>query len=73
MEGPYLLFLPTTGTVDSVNTQRSLPPLLASYIFASPAASKFIAEQVPSHATYINQIPPQLLGKSNSLAHIVRS
>lgn len=73
MEGPYLLFLPTTGIVDSVNSQRFLTPLLASYIFASPAASKFIAEQVPSHATYINQIPPQLLGNLDPLAHIFQS
>jgi hypothetical protein len=70
VKGPYLLFLPTTGIVDSVNSQRPLPPLLASYIFASPAASKFIAEQVPSHATYINQIPSQILGNSYPLAHM---
>jgi hypothetical protein len=62
VEGPYLLLLSTSGIVDSVTSQRSLPAFLASYIFASPSASKFIAEQVPSHATYINQIPPQLLG-----------
>ncbi|PMD19586.1 hypothetical protein NA56DRAFT_680077 [Hyaloscypha hepaticicola] len=69
VKGPYLLFLPTTGIVDSVNSQRSLPPLLASYIFASPAASKFIAEQVPSHATYINQIPSQILVGPASLVN----
>lgn len=61
VKGPYILLLPTTGIVDSVTLQRSLPTLLSSYIFASPSASKFIAEQIPSHATYINQVPPQLL------------
>lgn len=62
VECPYLLLMSTTGIVDSVTTQRLLPTFLASYIFASPSASKFIAEQVTAHATYINQIPAQLLG-----------
>ncbi|KAE9381054.1 aldehyde dehydrogenase-like protein PutA [Stipitochalara longipes BDJ] len=59
--GPYLLLSPAAGIVDSVTSQRSLPTLLASYIFAAPSAAKFVAEQISSHATYINQIPPQLL------------
>jgi len=59
--GPYLLLLPTTGIVDSVTSQRSSPSFLASYIFAAPAAAKLLSEQIPSHATYINQIPTQVL------------
>ncbi|KUJ07454.1 uncharacterized protein LY89DRAFT_766029 [Mollisia scopiformis] len=61
IQGPYILLLSSTGLVDTVITQRSTPLFLATYLFASPSAAKFLSEQIPSHASYINQIPPQLL------------
>ncbi|CZR61845.1 uncharacterized protein PAC_11742 [Phialocephala subalpina] len=59
--GPYIFILSSTGLVDTVTTQRSSPTFLATYLFASPASAKFLSEQISSHASYINQIPAQVL------------
>ena len=64
--GPYIILLSSTGLVDSITTQRDATTFLATYHFASPAAAKFLSEQIPSHASYVNQIPAQLLSPSPS-------
>ncbi|KAH8679519.1 Aldehyde/histidinol dehydrogenase [Tricladium varicosporioides] len=70
IDGSYLVLLPSTGMVDSVTALRSLTPLLATYLFADPSVCKFLAEQVPSQTTYINQIPTELLvGPSSPVSH----
>ncbi|KAH6684042.1 Aldehyde/histidinol dehydrogenase [Halenospora varia] len=70
IDGPFLILLPSTGMVDSVTSLRASTPLLATYLFAAPSVCKFLAEQVPSQATYVNQIPTELLvGPPSPVSH----
>lgn len=66
---PYIVFLPSTSLVDTVDSQRSSPKFLASYLFAAPGAAKFLSEQIDSRVSYINQIPQELL--SNLSTHLL--
>ncbi|KAI8151122.1 Aldehyde dehydrogenase family 3 member B1 [Colletotrichum sp. SAR 10_70] len=45
-------------------------PLLAGYFFASPDAAKYLSQHLPSHISFVNQIPSSLLlGPAASTLH----
>ncbi|KAJ0294954.1 hypothetical protein Brms1b_001411 [Colletotrichum noveboracense] len=45
-------------------------PLLAGYFFASPDAAKYLSQHLPSHISFVNQIPSSLLlGPAASTSH----
>ena len=53
--------LSVTGLVDAVALERG-SHLLAAYLFANPTSAKFLGQHLDAHITWVNQIPPQLLG-----------
>ncbi|KAL3422098.1 Aldehyde dehydrogenase family 3 member B1 [Phlyctema vagabunda] len=70
LNGPYITTLTSSGLVSSVSSLRNEPTFLATYIFSSPKAAKFLSEQIASHVSYINQIPSRLLvGPASLPAH----
>jgi ABC-type uncharacterized transport system permease subunit len=71
VEGPFIFLLSSTGLVDSAMSQKSFPTFLASYLFATPSACKFLAEQIQARVTYVNHIPSQLLGMLRYLMALI--
>ncbi|KAK3685688.1 Aldehyde/histidinol dehydrogenase [Podospora appendiculata] len=62
--GRYLPIATCSGLVDAAFTPQgseSLTPLLAGYFFADPRAAKYLAQHVACAASFVNQIPAQLL------------
>ena len=46
------------------NLKHSDKPLLASFIFATPPAAKYLSQFIDSYISCVNQIPVELLGKT---------
>ncbi|KAL0944143.1 putative aldehyde dehydrogenase [Colletotrichum truncatum] len=61
ISGRFLPIAISSGLVDSIYTHEFEQPLLASYLFASPDAAKYLSQHISSHVSYVNQIPSSLL------------
>ncbi|KAF9869473.1 putative aldehyde dehydrogenase [Colletotrichum karsti] len=61
VSGRFLAIATSSGLVDSIYTYETEQPLLASYLFASPDAAKYLSQHLPSHMSFVNQIPSHLL------------
>ncbi|KAJ3953277.1 hypothetical protein N0V92_010272 [Colletotrichum tropicale] len=70
VSGRFLPIATSSGLVDSVYTYEFEKPLLAGYFFASPDAAKYLSQHLPSHISFVNQIPSSLLlGPAASTSH----
>jgi aldehyde dehydrogenase (NAD+) len=50
--------------IDTLGNISNQDPLLASYVFATPPAAKYLTQFVRSRVSFVNHIPANLLGKS---------
>jgi hypothetical protein len=48
--------------IDAVNASDQ-EAMLAVYIFAEPAAAKYLAQFIRSHVSFVNHIPTSMLGE----------
>ncbi|KAI8248188.1 hypothetical protein K4K56_011126 [Colletotrichum sp. SAR 10_98] len=70
ISGRFLPIATSSGLVDSIYTYEFEKPLLAGYFFASPDAAKYLSQHLPSHISFVNQIPSSLLlGPAASTSH----
>ncbi|KAF4876250.1 Aldehyde dehydrogenase family 3 member B1 [Colletotrichum siamense] len=70
VSGRFLPIATSSGLVDSIYTYEFEKPLLAGYFFASPDAAKYLSQHLPSHISFVNQIPSSLLlGPAASTLH----
>lgn len=59
--GCSLLVYGVRSLDDAIDLADRNGTLLASYIFASPSAGKYLSQFVQAHATFVNHIPIELL------------
>jgi len=70
ISGRYLPIATCSSLADAIFTQPFENPLLAGYFFAEPRAAKYLAQYLPCHVAYVNQIPvPLLVGPAAPIAH----
>ena len=59
---PLLLVHPITSLDDAIDLANAGDePLLATYLFAAPAAAKYLSQFIDAHASFTNEIPGDLL------------
>ena len=54
--------------IDVLNGKCEQERLLATYVFASPPAAKYLTKFVRSNASFVNHIPANLLGTSQTFS-----
>ncbi|QDS74300.1 hypothetical protein FKW77_003808 [Venturia effusa] len=59
--GTSLLIHSVRSLDDAIDLANKNGTLLASYIFASPSAGKYLSQFVHAHTTFVNNIPVELL------------
>ncbi|KAK2000353.1 hypothetical protein LX36DRAFT_689478 [Colletotrichum falcatum] len=70
ISGRFLPIATCSGLVDSVYTHEFDNPLLAAYFFAGPEEAKYLAQHLPAHISFVNQIPSNLLlGPAAPISH----
>ncbi|KAK2065740.1 hypothetical protein LY76DRAFT_631098 [Colletotrichum caudatum] len=71
ISGRFLPIATSSGLVDSIYTREfERNPLLAAYFFAGPEQAKFLAQHLPAHISFVNQIPSNLLlGPAAPISH----
>ncbi|KAK1971292.1 hypothetical protein LY78DRAFT_651961 [Colletotrichum sublineola] len=70
ISGCFLPIATSSGLVDSIYTQEFENPLLAAYFFAGPEEAKYLAQHLPAHISFVNQIPSHLLlGPAAPISH----
>ncbi|KAK1984356.1 Aldehyde/histidinol dehydrogenase [Colletotrichum cereale] len=70
ISGRFLPIATSSGLVDSIYTQEFENPLLAAYFFAGPEEAKYLAQHLPAHISFVNQIPSNLLlGPAAPISH----
>jgi hypothetical protein len=61
---PVLVLHSISSLDDAIDfTNKGGSPLLATYLFANPAAAKYLSQFIDNYLSLVNQISPELLGR----------